>query len=138
MIPLSSDYHSSVYKPPPAPPFPTTSTSDFNTVSSTFKSLSSLHNGNGNGYGGRSRSNDQSIRSNNSDDAFGFSSRSNNSSGLIDRSRGRDMRDDESDWGEQVDLKVLNLATNEIYYIDEQLGGFEDLVELDVSPTFSR
>lgn len=37
-----------------------------------------------------------------------------------------------------MDLKVLNLGTNEISFIDEQIGGFEDLFDLDVSSLASR
>lgn len=36
---------------------------------------------------------------------------------------------------EQVDLKVLNLGSNALRTLEEQVGGFEDLLELDVRST---
>lgn len=42
----------------------------------------------------------------------------------------RDVEDIE--WA-QLDLKVLNLSSNELLLLEEQIAGFEDLETLDVS-----
>lgn len=41
--------------------------------------------------------------------------------------------EEQTPWYEQTDLKALVLANNEIQTVDEQVGGFEELVILDVS-----
>ena len=40
-------------------------------------------------------------------------------------------------WYEQVDLRTLNAANNEIAVIEEEIAGFDDLEVLDVSLTRS-
>jgi hypothetical protein len=45
-----------------------------------------------------------------------------------------DAEEEEIEWA-QLDLKVLNLSSNQLAVLGEQIAGFEDLESLDVSPT---
>lgn len=44
---------------------------------------------------------------------------------------------DSSSWEQQVDLRTLIVASNEIAELEEEIGGFEDLEHFDVSFTFA-
>jgi hypothetical protein len=44
-----------------------------------------------------------------------------------------EIEEEEIEWA-QLDLKVLNLSSNQLAVLGEQIAGFEDLESLDVSP----